>query len=156
MNKNLILISGAIVYKDSRGKRRWFVIKVADENKWEFPKTLVRKAESSARGSLRMMGEQGGMTTQVLEEAGRAGGVTTMNGKTFPQRHLYYLLKWLSAGEPIGFEKSIWLEYAKALRKLATKREQTMLRQANKELKAWEKRQKEIENQAKQALLNRK
>jgi hypothetical protein len=36
--------------------------------------------------------EQMDMDTQVLEEAGRAGGSATINGKVVPQRHLYYIM----------------------------------------------------------------
>ena len=89
------------------------------------------------------MGEQGGMTTKVLAEAGRAGGVTTVNGKTLPQRYIYYLmLQQYSEGEVLGFEDYAWLSYAKALRKLSSKREKMMLRQAKKELSKWQREQK--------------
>jgi len=104
-NKNLVLISGACTFREVKGQNRWFLIKLPDLEEWEIPKVLVRKGESSVRAALRMMGEKGGMTTRVLEEAGRAGGVTTINGRTFPQRHIYYLMVAKSmAGEAIGFE----------------------------------------------------
>jgi hypothetical protein len=90
-----------------------------------------------------MMGEKGGMTTKVLEEAGRAGGVTTINGKTLSQRYIYYLMLLRSdSNEAIGFEKYEWLDYAKATKALSSKREKAMLRQAKEVLKSW-KKQKE-------------
>jgi|SRR3989344_8740489 len=142
-NKSLILVSGSVVFKDSGKNRRWFVVKQGGDGKWEIPKVIVRKTESSVRASLRMMGEQGGMRAKVLEEAGRAGGVTTTNGRTIPQRYLYYLMAHKAdSGESIGFEESAWLDYSKAVRKISSKRERLMLRQARKELKAWEKRRK--------------
>jgi len=138
--EKLVLVSGAIVFKKGRGKSRWLITKQAEGEGWEIPKVVVRKGESSVRASLRMMGEQGGMTTQVLEEAGRAGGVTTINGKALPQRYLYYLMVLLAPpGEAIGFAEHKWFEYAKAVRKLSSKREQTMLRQARKEYRVWKK-----------------
>lgn len=146
MDKNLILVSCAVVFKESRGKRYWFIIKQDEDDGWELPKVFVRKGEASVRAALRMMGEQGGMTTQVLEEAGRAGGVTTVNDKILPQRHLYYLMILRSsAAEVIGFDNYEWLEYAQAVRKISTKREKAMLRQARKELRRWKKQQKEKE-----------
>ncbi|MCH7641557.1 NUDIX domain-containing protein [Patescibacteria group bacterium] len=149
MDTNLVLVSGAVVFKEGRGKRRWFIVMQGEEDGWEIPKVFVRKGESSVRAALRMMGEQGGMTTQVLEEAGRAGGVTTVNEKILPQRHLYYLMVLLSeTSEAIGFDKFQWLEYAKAVRALSSKRERVMLRQARKELRKWKKRQVELEKQA--------
>lgn len=144
MDKNAVLVSGAVVFKEGRGKRRWFIVKHTEaEDKWEIPKVFVRKGESSVRAALRMMGEQGGMSTQVLEEAGRAGGVATVNKKILPQRHLYYLMVWNSGvAEAIGFEDFKWLEYAKAVRKLSSKRERMILKQARRELRKWKREQK--------------
>ena len=139
--EKLVLTAGAIVFKEGRGKSHWLITKQAENDEWEIPKVLVRKGESSVRAAMRMMGEKGGMTTQVLEEAGRAGGVTTINGKTLPQRYLYYLMLLKEpSGEVIGFAAHKWFEYAKAVRKLSSKREQTMLRQARKEYRIWKKK----------------
>ncbi len=143
IDKNSILISGAVVFKETRGKDRWFIVKQAEmggEDKWEIPKIFVRKGESSVRAAIRMMGEQGGMTARVLEEAGRSGGVATIKGKTLPKRHLYYLMILMPGeGEAIGFEAFKWLEYAKAVRKLSSKRERLILRQARKGYRIWKK-----------------
>lgn len=145
IDKNLVLVSGAVVFKEGRSMKRWFLVRQSDDDKWEIPKVVVRKGESSVRAALRMMGEQGGMTTQVIEEAGRAGGVTTINEKTLPQRHLYYLMvQRQGTNEAIGFIDSKWLEYAEAIRKLSSKREKVMLRQARKGYQRWKKEQENI------------
>jgi len=139
IDKNLVLISGAVVFKEGRGKTKWLITKQEGDD-WEIPQVFVKKGESSVRAGLRMMGEQGGMTTQVLEEVGRAGGVTKVSGKTLPKRHLYYLMIFLSgAEEAIGFKEEKWLEYAKAVRKLSSKQEQSMLREARKKYRKWKK-----------------
>ena len=147
INKNLVLVSGAIVFKEGRGKRRWFVVKQTgdEDEKWEIPKVPVRKTESSSRAAIRIMGEKGGMDAKILEEAGRAGGSTTINGEIVPQRHLYYLMMQVAAGEVLGFEDYKWLEYAKAVRKLSSKRERLMIRQARQELRKWQREQKNKE-----------
>jgi len=142
MDQNLALVSGAIVFKGEKSKRRWLVVKKSGEDgEWEFPKVMVRKTESSARAAIRMMGEKGGMDAKVLEEAGRAGGLTTINDTVVPQRRLYYLMVQEAAGEILGFEDYKWLEYADAVRKLSSKRERLMLKQARQELKKWQKKQ---------------
>lgn len=139
IDKNLVLISGAVVFKEGRGKTKWLITQ-QEEGEWEIPKVFVRKGESSVRASLRMMGEQGGMTTQVLEEVGRAGGVTKVGNKTLPKRHLYYLMLFISgASEAIGFDQIKWLDYAQAVRKLSSKQEQSMLREARKGYRKWKK-----------------
>jgi len=141
MDKNTVLISGAIVFREQHGKTRWFVVKQGNgEEIWEIPKIMVRKGESSVRAALRMMGEKGGMTTRVLEEAGRAGGVVTLNNKILPQRHLYYLMLLKSGTkEAFGFGNYLWLEYANAVHKLSSKRERAMLKAARGVMETWKK-----------------
>ena len=135
-----ILISGACLYKESRGKVYWLVVKNGEESDWEIPKATVRKGESSVRAILRVLGELAGMTVQVLEEVGRATASTVVNGKPIPQKFLYYLLiHKSSAGEILGFSEYEWLENAKAIKKLALKREKGMIREAKNVLKTWEK-----------------
>lgn len=134
-----ILIGGAIVFKDSRGRRTWLIIKQGAEGVWEIPKVTVRRGESSVRSVLRLTGEMAGMATRVLEEAGRASQVVTINGKSVPQKLLYYLLVHKAGSEVYGFETYQWLEYSKAHKALATKREKDMLKSAKETLTKWEK-----------------
>ena len=144
MDKNIVLISVACIFKEYRGRRWWLLTKAKKEDDWELPRITARKAESSARASIRMAAEQLAITGRVLEEAGRAGGATTVGGKIVPQRHLYYLMIMeAEGGEPLVFYKASWFEYGKAVRKLKQKRDSQMLKNANVELKAWEKREKE-------------
>jgi hypothetical protein len=143
MDKNRVLVSSAILFDKRKGGVRWFIVRQAEKEDWEIAKVIVRKGESSVRAALRMLGEMGGMTTKVLEEVGRAGGVTTVNGKTMPQRHLYYLVILQStSGEALGFEKHAWLDYASAVRKLSSKRERMMLKDARTLLRKLEKENK--------------
>ena len=88
-----------------------------------------------------MTGEQGGITARVLEEAGRSGGSTTFNGKVVPRRLIYYLLLFKNSGEILGFVEHGWLEYANARKKLSSKTEKDMLKQAKKEFENWQKEQ---------------
>ena len=152
IDKNLVLISSTVVVKIDKDKKKdfFFVIKSSEDDEWQFPRTVVRKGESSVRAGIRMMGEQGAMTIRMLEEAGRAGGVTTVNDKTLPQRHIYYVAKLISeSGEAVGFEEAEWLEYASASRRLSAKREKQMLKNAREELKKWRKAREEKRKKAK-------
>jgi hypothetical protein len=145
MKDKTIITSAAIVYLKKR-KVKWFIIKNSQEGEWELPKTNARRGESSVRASIRMMADQAGMTAKVLEEAGRGGGAIKVGNKSASQRIYYYLLIHESdAGEAIGFEDSKWLEYAKAVRTLGSKREQQMLREANKLMKKVEREKKKEE-----------
>lgn len=156
LDKNLVIVAGAVIFDDKEGKKpKWFISKTEQEGDWEFPKIVSRKTESSVRASIRMMGEKGGMSTKVLEEVGRAGGITSINGKTMPQRHIYYLHRLKSkSGDPVGFAESGWFDYAQAVRKLASKRERAMLKDARKEYKEWKQRKKK--KKAKEAAKKKK
>ena len=135
-----ILIGIAIIFRDNRGKRQWFVVKQKEDGEWELPKVTVRKGESSVRAVIRLTGEQAGMATEVLEEAGRATGTTIVNGKSISQKFYYYLMILKAGGaDAIGFNDFIWLENAQAMKKVTIKREREMLRSAKDILKEWEK-----------------
>lgn len=142
MKNNQLTISGAIVYKDYGGKRRFLVVKQGGDDKWEIPKVNVRRGESSVRASIRMTGEMAGMNARVLEEAGRASGATLVNGKSVPVKYYYYLLVQKAAGEMLGFVDFQWLEYGKAINKLELKREKDMLKSAREVLRVLEKARK--------------
>lgn len=139
MKNDRVLVAGAVVFKEYRRKLTWLIVKRNEENGWEIPKAIVRKGESSVRAAIRLMGEQAGMGAKVLEEAGRAGGTTSINGRILPQKNIYYLMMQKSAGEILGFDDYIWLDYAQAVRKLGRKRERAVLKQAREELRSWKK-----------------
>lgn len=135
-----ILIGGAIIFRDNRGKRQFLVVKQKEGDDWEIPKVTVRKGESSVRAVIRLTGEQAGMTAKVLEEAGRATGSTIINAKSIPQKYYYYLMMLKAGGaEAIGFNDVQWLEYAAVVKKVSLKREKDMFKGAKDVLKEWEK-----------------
>ncbi|OGM88515.1 hypothetical protein A2573_02905 [Candidatus Woesebacteria bacterium RIFOXYD1_FULL_43_18] len=142
-NNQQITIGGAVVFRDNRGKRQFLLVKTKEEGDWEIPKVIVRKGESSVRSVIRLTGEQGGMSTRVLEEVGRATGTTILNNKSLPQKYYYYLmLQKGGSSELIGFAEFKWLEYAEAVKKVPLKREKDMFRLAREVLKQWEKTHK--------------
>jgi len=142
-NNQQITIGGAIVFRDNRGKRQFLLVKTKEDGDWEIPKVVVRKGESSVRAVIRLTGEQGGMTTRVLEEAGRAMGATILNGKSIPQKYYYYiLLQKGGSSDLIGFFEFKWLEYAEAVKKVLLKREKDMFKLGREVLKEWEKTHK--------------
>lgn len=135
MKDNTILVSSPVVFKEGK-EPLWFVVKQNEDSDWELPKTIVRKGESSVRGAIRAMAEQGGMRANVLEEVGRGGGAAKVNGRNVGQKFIYYLLVFREGSEVLGYAENQWLPYSKAVRKLAQKRDQKMLREANKMLKS--------------------
>lgn len=137
-----LLIGASVVYKKDNGRTTWFIVKQNDGDDWELPKTNVRRGESSVRSVIRAMGEQGGMKTKVLEEVGRAAGAVMHNGRSVEQRIIYYLLLERGGGEALGFAEYEWMDYAKAARKLSSKRDKNMLAKAKDIAKEVEKEMK--------------
>ena len=142
MKQKLILVGSAVAFKKVKGKTVWFIVRQKEDSPWELPRTNARRGESSVRASIRMMGEQGGMTAKVLEEVGRGGGAVMIGGKTIPQRQIYYLVLIKEGNEILGFVDTDWLEYAKAVRKLESKKDIAMLKAAKDLLKDIEKKKK--------------
>jgi ADP-ribose pyrophosphatase YjhB (NUDIX family) len=142
-NNQQMIISAALLFRDQRGKRQYLVVKTKEDADWEIPKVIVRKGESSVRASIRMAGEQIGISARVLEEAGRSTGVTVLNGKSVSQKLYYYLMmQRAKGGEVLGFNDFAWLEYDKAYKKLASKKEKEILRGSKPIWKEWEKTKK--------------
>lgn len=138
-NNQQILIGGAIVFRDNRGKRQFLLVKTKEDGDWEIPKVTVRRGESSVRAVIRLTGEQGGITARVLEEAGRYSGNTVVNGNSIPQKHYYYLM--LQKGGPsemIGFQDFKWMEAGNVNKNLYSKKEKEMFKSAREVLKEWE------------------
>lgn len=138
---NNISIGGALVYKEGRGKRFYWIVADKDGN-WEIPKVTVRRGESSVRAVVRMTSEIVGMNARILEEVGRHSGVVLVNGKAAPQKTYYYLMILKTAGEIMGFEKYQWMDIKKATKAIELKREKDVLRQAEELVKKWEKERK--------------
>lgn len=136
-------MSGIVLFREQNGKVSWFITKHNEKNEWELPKVVVRKGESSVRAVIRIMGEKGGMTTRVLEEAGRTSATVTTDNKTSPQKTFFYLMMLRSgSSDTIGFGEYAWLEYPKAASRLTSKKEKSILKSAKELLKAWKKERK--------------
>jgi 8-oxo-dGTP pyrophosphatase MutT (NUDIX family) len=136
----LIIIGGAVIFRENRGKRQFLLVKSKEATEWEIAKVTVRKGESSVRAVIRLASEQGGMAVRVLEEAGRATGSTIINAKSIPQKFYYYLmLQKGGSSELIGFDEFKWVEFSEAIKKVDLKREKDMLKEAREVLKEWEK-----------------
>ncbi|MGA3291628.1 MAG: hypothetical protein ABSC49_00580 [Candidatus Microgenomates bacterium] len=142
-NNQQVSIGGAIVFRDNRGRRQFLLVKTKEDGDWEIPKVTVRRGESSVRSVIRLTSEQGGMSTRVLEEAGRSAGTAIISGKSVSQKYYYYLmLQKGGSSELIGFYDFKWVEYGDAVKKVILKREKDMFKSAREVLKEWEKTHK--------------
>lgn len=142
-NNQQILIGGAVIVRDNKGKKQFMLVRQKEDGDWEIPKVTVRKGESSVRAVIRLTAEQAGMSTRVLEEVGRFTGTAVVNSKSIPQKYYYYLMLQKAGGiDAIGFFEFQWLEYAQAVKKITLKREKEMLESGRDIFKEWEKSHK--------------
>lgn len=134
------LIAGAVAYRERRGLVEWFLVKAADNNNWELPKSDVRRGESSVRAALRHLKEGAGVRALVLEEAGRVNVSSTRQGNSTDEKLIFYLMRQSKGAPEIGiFLEGKWLKLALAKKQLKLTREQKVLSQAADVLKAWQK-----------------
>jgi len=130
MKEKILLTAASCVFKKKKGDISWFLVKNEDSGDWEIPKTQVRTGESSVRASIRSMAEEGGMRAKVIEEVGRAGGAGKVGEKIVTQRTLFYLLSYREGADVLGFVDSDWVDHSSALRKVSSKRDNQMLKDA--------------------------
>lgn len=143
VDKNNVLISAGILFREAPGGGKFLIVKEPESDKWEFIKLLVRKGESSVRAVIRIMGEKGAMSVRVIEEAGRYKSAVTTNGKPVTQLNMYYVMILKSDPKNAdAFGEVVWLDYAKATKKLGSKKEAAMLKSARDIIKEWQKKRK--------------
>jgi ADP-ribose pyrophosphatase YjhB (NUDIX family) len=130
MAERIHLVSAAVVYKKDGRDTLWFLVREKEDGDWEIPKTVARGGESSVRAAIRMLGEQGGMRVKVLEEVGRHGGAARVGERIVTQRTIYYLIAHKEGQEILGFIEAEWVEHSAALRRVGTKLDREMLKDA--------------------------
>ncbi len=139
--KGEILVGGAVVFKEGKGKNL-FLLSKNNDGEFEILKSTVRRGESSVRAVIRYTSEQGNMNTRVLDEVGRGTSVGTVNNKSVTYKYIYYLLFFKAGAEISGIGDISWFDYATAAKKLKLKREKDMLKIASGMVKEWEKNKK--------------
>lgn len=138
------LTAGAVAFREHKGAIEWFVIKTADKDTWELPKTDVKSGESSVSAILRYMNDSLSMKATVLEEAGRASATVNHNGSAIEQKLIFYIIRQGGKATPedlVDIPKGTikatgqWFAYPAVKKKLGLVREQKMIVQANDYLK---------------------
>lgn len=139
--KGEILVGGAIIFKEGKGKNL-FLLSKNNDGEFEILKSTVRRGESSVRAVIRYTSEQGNMNTRVLDEVGRGTSVGTVNTRSVTYKYIYYLLFFKAGLEISGMGDISWFDYATAAKKLKLKREKDMLKVASNMVKEREKNKK--------------
>jgi hypothetical protein len=139
--KGEILVGGAVIFKEGKGKNLFLLSKNSDGD-FEILKSAVRRGESSVRAVIRYTTEQGNMNTRVLDEVGRATSSGTVNNKSVTYKYIYYLLFYKAGAEIAGIGDISWFDYPTAAKKIKLKREKDIFKTASQMVKEWEKKRK--------------
>jgi ADP-ribose pyrophosphatase YjhB (NUDIX family) len=130
MAEKILLESVGVICRKQKGEVVWLLVKQESDGDWELPRGMVRKGESSVRAAIRTMSEKLGMKAKVLEEAGRSGGAAKIKEQIVTKRTLYYLMQYRDGFEMLGVFEAKWMSYKEAIKKISSKREQGMLKEA--------------------------
>lgn len=137
-----VLLGGATVFKERRGKVLWLLVKPGRDDGWQLPKSVVRRGESSVRSTINTVRLLAGMRCFVLEEVGRVSSTTTHKSMPLTRRIIYYLVQQRGGNGEAGYAKLAWVEHIKARSQLGTASEKRMLAQARIVLSEWRKQDK--------------
>lgn len=139
------LVTGAVTYRDKDGGVEWYVVKSRlREDRWELPKSDVKRGESSVQAIIRHTQENLGVKATVMDEAGRLNVTTTYQGAPVEEKVIFYLMRNVRGDivDRTNMTTEVntygeWLKYASAKRRLSLVREQRMLAQAQGIVKEW-------------------
>lgn len=133
------LVAGAVAYREKKGEPEWFVVKSKNGERWELPKSDVKRGESSVQAVIRYTQETAGLKASVLEEAGRVNVTATIQGAPIEEKVIFYLMR-NGNGEVLipSSLNSEWLKFASAKKRLSLIREQKMLTAAHDILREWQ------------------
>ena len=125
--------AGGVVFKKGKDKTRWLIIKPAGANRWQFPKGLIDKGESSKETALREVKEEGGVLAKPLEKIGNIQYFFFFEGKRVFKTVSFYLMEYekdIKEGPDNEVDKVAFLPFDEAHSLLTFKNDKEMLKKA--------------------------
>ena len=121
--------AGGAVFKKSKSGFEWLLIKPQGTERWQLPKGMIEKDESSKDASLREVYEETGVKGEIVEKIDDIKFFFVFKGERIFKQVTFYLMKYAS-GKPTVFpeaEKEVaevkWVPTDKALEMLSFKDE---------------------------------
>jgi 8-oxo-dGTP pyrophosphatase MutT (NUDIX family) len=125
--------AGGAVYKKQGKKTAWLIIQPSGMDRWQLPKGLIAKGESSKVTAQREVEEEGGVKAKVVEKIGTSQFFFVFKGQKIFKTVTYYLMEYLSGSEKnhdMEVEDAVFLPLEEALDKLTFQGDKEILKKA--------------------------
>ncbi len=125
--------AGGVVYRPA--DETWLIIKPRGVDRWQLPKGLINKNESSAKAALREVGEEGGIKAQIIERLGNQRYFYVWKGAKIFKNVDFYLMQYLAkkkGGHDQEIDEAIFLPFKEALNRLTFKNDKEFLARGKK------------------------
>lgn len=123
--------AGGVVFKEK--DNTWLLIQPFGTDRWQLPKGLIDKKESSKETAVREVEEEGGVVAEIVGKAGDISYIYFWEGKRISKRVSFFLMKYLrdaSVGHDKEVEEATFFPFKQALEKLSFKSEREILEKA--------------------------
>ena len=129
--------AGGVTYRQQEGKVEVALISVGTDNRWQLPKGLVDKGESTANASLREVREETGIDAEMIDRIDKVEYWYASREEGHPVRYhkfvYFYLMRYRSGD--IGdhddeVNEARWVPIDDAIEMLAFKSEKKIMTQA--------------------------
>jgi len=128
-----VFSAGGVVFKKEDNKTYFLLIKPAKTDRWQFPKGLIDKGESTLETALREVEEEGGVKAEVVKKLGASSYFFVWEGEKIFKTVTYFLMKYLKDtgdGHDGEVEKVLFAPFAEAYEKLTYKDDKNFLKKA--------------------------
>jgi len=88
----LQISAGGVAFRKTKGRTEVALISVGDDNRWQLPKGLVDKGESTEAAALREVREEAGIDTEMVERIDK----------------VEYWYFWNESGERVRYHKFVY------------------------------------------------
>jgi 8-oxo-dGTP pyrophosphatase MutT (NUDIX family) len=130
--------AGGVVFKKKGKEIYWLLINPKGTARWQFPKGLIEKNETSSEGALREVGEEGGVKAKIIEKLADLKLFYFWEGKRIFKIVTYYLMEYVSEAEKEHngeVEETEFFPHKEALEKLTFKNDKETLKKAFERVK---------------------
>lgn len=125
--------AGGAVFKATEEGLEWLLIKPKGTNRWQLPKGIIEKGESSKDAATREVYEETGVKCEIVEKLGDIKFFFVLKDERIFKQVTFYLMKYASGKPTIvkEAEKEIaevrWMPTNKALKLLSFKDEKGII-----------------------------
>ena len=133
----LQISAGGVAFRNQGEKREVALISVGDDNRWQLPKGLVDKGESTEDAAVREVREEAGIDTQVVDRIDKVEYwyFAKENGdRVRYHKYVYFYLLRYKSGDVAEHDDEVneaqWVEIGEAVKRLAFETEKKIVERA--------------------------